>query len=272
MAKVNLEVLKEVLYSEYFRPDPAEPIDELIESDPALNYAFHGIGGMSTKVHVCFLNRLLAAFDSINYMEIGLYDGRSLAGAVTNNEEHLNKVICNDAWTWGDASKSRFMFSFTNCLNRFYEAEDFDFAGAIGLHTNIHTLSNKFDLRIVEGDTFTWGRQPILDQWGNEKVDIYFYDGAHEVEDQKKALVDFEPCFADEFIYLVDDWSSWEVPDGTFKGLDVIDYDVVWQTETKGWRDKTDPIGSDNGWGGGWYVGYLKKREKNETEGSTENN
>ncbi len=59
MAKINLEVLKEVLYSEYFRPDPAEPIDELIENDPALNYAFHGIGGMSTKVHVCFLNRLL---------------------------------------------------------------------------------------------------------------------------------------------------------------------------------------------------------------------
>ena len=272
MSKISLEVLKEVLYSEYFRPEPASSINDLISSDTALDYAFHGIGGMSTKVHVCFLNRLLAAFDNINYMEIGLYDGRSLAGAVTNNEEHLNKVVCNDAWAWGDASKSRFMFSFTNCLNRFYQAKDYSFAGAVGLHSNIHTLNKTFDMTIVEGDTFTWGKQPVLDQWGNEKVDIYFYDGAHEVEDQKKALTDFEPCFADEFIYLVDDWSSWEVPDATFKGLDAINYDVVWQTETKGWRDTTDPIGSDDGWGGGWYVGYLKKREIDETEGSTENN
>ena len=245
MSKISLEVLKEVLYSEYFRPEPASSINDLISSDTALDYAFHGIGGMSTKVHVCFLNRLLAAFDNINYMEIGLYDGRSLAGAVTNNEEHLNKC---------------------------YQQKDYSFAGAGGLHSNIHTLNKTFDMTIVEGDTFTWGKQPVLDQWGNEKVDIYFYDGAHEVEDQKKALTDFEPCFADEFIYLVDDWSSWEVPDGTFKGLDAINYDVVWQTETKGWRDTTDPIGSDDGWGGGWYVGYLKKREIDETEGSTENN
>ena len=137
------------------------------------------------------------------------------------------------------------------------------------MHSKLHKLNKNFDLSIVEADTFTWGRQPVLDQWGKDKVDIYFYDGAHEVEDQKKALTDFEPCFADEFIYLVDDWSSWEVPDGTFKGLDAINYEVVWQTETKGWRDKTGPMGQDNGWGGGWYVGYLKKREVNETDGST---
>ena len=269
MAKISLEVLKEVLYSEYFRPEPASPIEDLMSSDTALDYAFHGIGGMSTKVHVAFLNRLIGAFKDINYMEIGLYDGRSLAGAVTNNHDNLNRVICNDAWAWGDASKSRFMFSFTKCLNRFYDQNNYHFTEAIGLHSKLHKLNKKFDLSIVEADTFTWGRQPVLDQWGKDKVDIYFYDGAHEVEDQKKALTDFEPCFADEFIYLVDDWSSWEVPDGTFKGLDAINYEVVWQTETKGWRDKTGPMGQDNGWGGGWYVGYLKKREVNETDGST---
>ena len=266
MAKVDVEVLKEVLYSEYFRRDPSEPIDKLIETDPALSYAW-SINGLSTKVHVCFLNRLLAAFDNINYMEVGIYNGRSLAGAVTNNEEHFNKIICNDAWDWSDANQQQFMVSFTNCLNRFYDV-DFHFDRTMGLHTNILTLNKMFDMKIVEGDTFTAARQPILDQWGNEKVDIYFYDGAHEVEDQKKALVDFEPCFADEFIYLVDDWSSWEVPEGTFQGLAAIDYDVVWQAETKGWREDTHPIGSDDGWGGGWYVGYLKKREADETEGS----
>ena len=269
MAKISLEVLKEVLYSEYFRPEPASPIEDLMSSDTALDYAFHGIGGMSTKVHVAFLNRLIGAFKDINYMEIGLYDGRSLAGAVTNNHDNLNRVICNDARAWGDASKSRFMFSFTKCLNRFYDQDNYHFTEAIGLHSKLHKLNKNFDLSIVEADTFTWGRQPVLDQWGKDKVDIYFYDGAHEVEDQKKALTDFEPCFADEFIYLVDDWSSWEVPDGTFKGLDAINYEVVWQTETKGWRDKTGPMGQDNGWGGGWYVGYLKKREVNETDGST---
>ena len=269
MAKISLEVLKEVLYSEYFRPEPASPIEDLMSNDTALDYAFHGIGGMSTKVHVAFLNRLIGAFKDINYMEIGLYDGRSLAGAVTNNHDNLNRVICNDAWAWGDASKSRFMFSFTKCLNRFYDQDNYHFTEAIGLHSKLHKLNKNFDLSIVEADTFTWGRQPVLDQWGKDKVDIYFYDGAHEVEDQKKALTDFEPCFADEFIYLVDDWSSWEVPDGTFKGLDAINYEVVWQTETKGWRDKTGPMGQDNGWGGGWYVGYLKKREVNETDGST---
>tara|TARA_R100000008_G_C3563705_1_gene157804 strand:- start:96 stop:908 length:813 start_codon:yes stop_codon:yes gene_type:complete len=269
MAKISLEVLKEVLYSEYFRPEPASPIEDLISSDSALDYAFHGIGGMSTKVHVAFLNRLIGAFKDINYMEIGLYDGRSLAGAVMNNHDNLNRVICNDAWAWGDASKSRFMFSFTKCLNRFYDQDNYHFTEAIGLHSKLHKLNKNFDLSIVEADTFTWGRQPVLDQWGKDKVDIYFYDGAHEVEDQKRALTDFEPCFADEFIFLVDDWSSWEVPDGTFKGLDAINYDVVWQTETKGWRDKTGPMGQDNGWGGGWYVGYLKKREVNETDGST---
>ena len=51
------------------------------------------------------------------------------------------------------------------------------------------------------------------------KIDLYFFDGAHDYESQKKGITYFAPFLADEAIIIVDD-AMWPEPNkGTIHGL-----------------------------------------------------
>ena len=276
----NIDKIKDILYNDCFSKETLKDpyieglIAKLKQDLPHLEIV-DKIDGLSTTIQRAFLNKLIGSFNNINYMEIGLYHGATLASAIINNHNNLNKIVGNDKWEWGDANYEHFKSNVNGTLLKHY-GQHHDFISA-GLHktenafgegyclgeTEIFTLDKKmvgpiknFDITIVKGDT--WKHvDTILSQWGEDKVDIYFYDGCHEFQSQVDAILHFEPCFAEEFILLVDDFKDEETRLGTFHGLKKIGYDVLFSEETVGWGPAPS---SYDGWGGGWLIAYLMKR------------
>tara|TARA_B110000285_G_C14801575_1_gene457730 strand:- start:200 stop:505 length:306 start_codon:yes stop_codon:yes gene_type:complete len=57
----------------------------------------------------------------------------------------------------------------------------------------------------------------------DKPIDVFLYDGAHNYEDQKKAITHFYKLFSDNVIIMVDDWTcDWvDVKRGTMDGIKV---------------------------------------------------
>jgi len=82
------------------------------------------------------------------------------------------------------------------------------------------------------------------------RPDLYLFDGGHSFEDHRKAVTHFFPMMADQFIFIVDDFSNPDfhaVKEGTLAGLsDVKDqYKVV-----KDWELWEEGEGSVRWWNG----------------------
>ena len=59
-----------------------------------------------------------------------------------------------------------------------------------------------------------------------EKINIYLFDGPHEIDDHEKALTYFEEIFDNRIIIMIDDWNDQRVQVGTLLGLSKIDYNI----------------------------------------------
>ena len=80
--------------------------------------------------------------------------------------------------------------------------------------------------------------------------DLYLFDGGHSFEDHKKAVTHFFPMMADQFIFVVDDYSHPDfhaVKEGTLAGLSEVkdQYMVV-----KDWELWEEGEGSVRWWNG----------------------
>ena len=269
----NIEIIKSVLYSDFFRPDDVVNIPEkeqfrvLEERYPFITLVdSFASGGLSTLLQNAFLNHLIKSFEKVNYMEVGLYHGSSLSSALAHNEDNLNKIVVNDSWNWGDAQYNIFENNLIKVLELYYEEEynlscvknkiPLSYKEKVDSESErIIKLDNTFNMTIVKGDTWR-SANTIIKQWAENKVDIYFYDGNHSFESQRDALIYFQDCFADEFIYLVDDWGDEDVVKGTYAGIEKIGYEILFSDNTSNWG--ADPT-SRYGWGSGWFIAYLKK-------------
>ena len=257
----NIEIIKSILYSDFFKP-PYERFDEITSNLLEENYPFITLvgtfasGGLTTFLQNAFLNHLISSFEKVNYMEIGLYHGSSLLSALSNNEDNLNKIVTNDKWEWGSADYDVFERNITKVLSLYYEKDH----KLNSENERIIKLDNTFDVTVVRADVWQFA-DTIMNQWGDDKVDIYFYDGDHSFESQRDALIYFQDCFADEFIYLVDDWKDEGVVKGTHAGIEKIGYEVLFSDNTHNWSINPK---SSYGWGGGQFIAYLKKVKERE--------
>lgn len=80
--------------------------------------------------------------------------------------------------------------------------------------------------------------------------DLYLFDGAHDFESHKKAVTHFFPMMADQFVFIVDDYSHPDfhaVKEGTLAGLEAVKdkYQVV-----KDWELWEEGEGSTKWWNG----------------------
>ena len=269
----NIEIINSILYSEVFRPSPS-PFSTQKVTSCLLEETYHFLPlidsfapGLTTLLQNAFLNHLISSFEKINYMEIGTYHGTSLLGALSGNEDNLNKIVINDNWNWGDAEYDVFENNLIKVLSLYYE-KDYNLNCVKekrplsyeekndNEHERIVTLDNTFDMTLVRGDTWQ-SAATIMNQWGDDKADIYFYDGDHEYKSQQDALVYFKDCLADEFIFIVDDFQEGnDVAKGTYSGIEKIGYKILFSDNTHSWS--ADPM-SQYGWGGGQFIAYLKK-------------
>jgi hypothetical protein len=83
-------------------------------------------------------------------------------------------------------------------------------------HTRGHFFRNVENLKFtfIEKDCFQISAREL------PAIDLYFYDGRHDYEDQYKAITHFLPAMKTEFVYVCDDWNNTPVREGTFKAIE----------------------------------------------------
>lgn len=86
-------------------------------------------------------------------------------------------------------------------------------------------------------------------------IDFYSYDASHTIKDQEMALTYYLPALADEFIYCCDDYGWQAVKDGTERGIELSNLEILFQQEFK-----TEKEYDNDSWWTGYYIALLKKK------------
>jgi len=186
------------------------------------------IKSFSTHEIKCFMNNLCSHGD-INYLEVGAYKGGTACSAVSHNELLTSYIVDNFS-------------EFT--IDNAREVQP--------LTENLNKISNTTkNITFIDKDCYQITTEEIP-----EKIDVYFYDGAHEEEDQYKALNHYLEFMKDTFVFIVDDYNGEEVKVGTKRSLeflkDKINVEKEWVFETSG---NMQPI-----WWNGLYIAVISKK------------
>ena len=158
-------------------------------------------GFTSNKVRH-FLNNLCSSPDII-YLEIGTHKGATLISACYGNKH--NRFIGIDNFCEFDDLK---------------EAQGY-------LMQNLSKFSNQASPEFIAGDC--WDYETISKVPDN--INIYFYDGAHDIESQKKAITVYYPKLADTFVLIVDDWNWDNSRTGTYEGISEMELNIVYSKD-----------------------------------------
>lgn len=146
------------------------------------------VGGFTSPNIRHLLNNLGAI--SKHYYEIGSHVGCSLISTVYNNE--LESATGCDNFSLFSTEQHNSKLEFYTNSNRW--------------------IRNKY--KLLEKDCFLVTKEDLPNQ-----IDLFFSDGAHDFESQRKAITYTARFLADECIIIVDD-TDWEEPNaGTMKGL-----------------------------------------------------
>ena len=86
-----------------------------------------------------------------------------------------------------------------------------------------------------------------------EPVDVFMYDGDHDQDKQKKALHYYYPVLNDIFLFVVDDWNSQAVRDGTYDGIRESGMCILAEVPVR------TPRSNYHQWWSGMYLAFLAK-------------
>lgn len=157
--------------------------------------------GMSSVANRRLLNTL--GFFSQNYLEIGVWKGSTLIATLFANS-HLSATAIED-WSQFDGPAAKNVF-LANCCKH------------IGLH----------DLTLIEQDCFKVDLSNLKGPF-----DLFFYDGNHDNDSQRKCFHHFQDILSDELIFVVDDWNWKHVEVDTLYSVGQSNYEVVSKTELR---------------------------------------
>ena len=178
------------------------------------------LSGMSSKRNRHLLNNIVN-MPGVNYLEIGVHKGSTFVSALYQN--NVNYAYAIDNWSEFGNAENTFL---KNC-NKF----------------NINNFS------LFNEDAFS------LDlHWINHKINVYFYDGCHSLEAQRKALEYYYDVLDDTFIFIVDDYDWGDTQVGTMAGICKCNLKILYER-----RLKARFCGDKKTWWNGLYVSLLKK-------------
>lgn len=197
--------------------------------------AMDGLSGAKNKQ---FLNGIIEAIPNPVYLEIGVLTGTSFSCALFQNT--YERAYAVDYWKEFDPSLTTHRQEFLDKLTQF----------------NLH------DVQLIEKDSFAI--DPVAE--GIHDVNVYYYDGHHSAESTYKSLMNYLPAMADEFIYIVDDFSfpgdanrhCLEVERGAMQAITELkaankiklEYSVVCMSERNAHKE---------GWWCGMFAAHIKK-------------
>ena len=182
------------------------------------------IDGKSGTKFRHFLNNL-CSIPNIKYLEVGAYTGSSIISALYNNQ--TVEGVTFDNWSEYGGPKDTF-------------------------YKNLSLLKNP-KLKIYESDCFLFDRNNL------SGVDIYFYDGSHDMYSQYRGISFFSQCLNKPAIIIVDDWNNQHdknTQKGTKDAISDFGLNVLWYWETVNFVPPNSGDGSD-GWWGGQYIALV---------------
>tara|TARA_R100001015_G_scaffold19003_2_gene14078 strand:- start:9107 stop:10003 length:897 start_codon:yes stop_codon:yes gene_type:complete len=165
-----------------------------------------------------------------NYLEVGSHKGSTFVSSLYGHTKN----------GWSIDNYSEF-------CDAFYRP------GSDGKHTNeLLTNIKKYltcKTQFFDSDSFSFDISNI-----SEKVDVYMYDGDHDQDKQKKAIEYFYPVLSDTFLFIVDDWNSQAVRDGTYDGIKSNDLSILSEMHIRCYGT------NQSDWWSGLYVAFLSKQ------------
>ena len=178
-----------------------------------LNSKAINMEGMSSIKVRNFLNKLVS-YPDVSYLEIGVWKGSTFYSALYGNKPKCALAI--DNFSQFDGSELAFNENMSDINTEFS-------------FINASSFENK-----VESE---------------QKFNVYFYDGNHSFDGQKKALTYYHDILTDEYIYICDDWGWEEVRGGTMAGVKEKQLEILQE-----WR-----LTANDGWWNGLWVAVLRK-------------
>lgn len=182
--------------------------------------------GMSSPKIRHFLNNI-CSMPNTNYLEIGVWKGSTFISSLYKNSGSINQAIAIDNWSEFSGPKSEF---YQNCLY-FLDPKSFNFYSVDSFNNNV--LKNL--------------KAPI---------NIYFYDGNHDLYAHELAFTYYDEFLDDVFIAIVDDWNWDQVKRGTKNAFQFLKYEILYESE----RFSTGN-GDRINWWNGFYIAVVRKNK-----------
>ena len=185
------------------------------------------IEGMSSSKGRYLLNNL-CSLPGISYLEIGVHKGSTFISALYGNTGTLSYAVAIDDWSDFARQNKDFM-----------------------VNTSLYIPKKAFTL--IEHDCFS------IDIKENfpKPINMYFYDGNHGREYQRKAFTYYNDILDDTFIALVDDWNFSDVEQGTKQAFQELGYTILFEELLPGMT-----LNDSQNWWNGMYVAVIQKNSK----------
>jgi hypothetical protein len=195
----------------FFEDHIEESIEKYKLGYSKLNEKARSMEGMIQEGARNLLN-LLASFDGCRYMQIGTWKGACLYSALyKNNVEYA--FACDDF--------SQFTLREGATI---LEDGQMKARGNLDLEVMLTLMQPEDEGETVEfefynGDCFGMPLNKV-----KKRINMYFYDGGHNLGDHFLSLYYYYPVLDDEFIFVCDDWSEEKVRVGTRAALEQCNY------------------------------------------------
>jgi hypothetical protein len=171
-----------------------------------------GVAGFSPPKIRHFLNNL-CDFSDCNYFEVGVFQGSTLLSAAYKNPGRYCGI--------DDFSE------FNNTRQN--------------LDVNLKRFAPSCNITFHEGDCWEYNQRMLPSD-----INVFLYDGSHDLENQRRGITHFMPKLADRFVLMVDDYSWEESIKGTDLALEELGIKVDLRLEIHD-KDNND----------GWWNGFL---------------
>ena len=160
------------------------------------------------------LLNLLAEMDNCKYLQIGTWKGACLYSTICKNKLSY-AYACDDfsQYTYNQGA------AFKDENGNFKSHIHLDFDVMLKL---MQPEDKEIEFDFYNGDCFSMPLDKI-----KQKINMYFYDGGHNLGDHFLALYYYYPVLENDFIFICDDWKEKKVKEGTYGAIEQCKYKIV---------------------------------------------
>jgi hypothetical protein len=203
-------------------------LESAIDGRSKLPAAIRAIEGMSGQKYRTLINTLIETLDRPRYLEIGSWLGSTAAAAIYGNDV---QAVCIDNWSEFSGTKEQFLANIEKAK------------------------SNSSALHLIERNF----RE--VDYRALGKFNVFLFDGPHSVVAHTDGILVVQPCLANRFILIVDDWNWRDVRSGTMRGLLTANCRVESSIQVRTTMDNTLPSleREKSDWHNGYFIAVVRK-------------